>query len=72
MEAKEVAIVTAYIQAHNLLYAPFFDTVDSAYEIAEAFVEEYKNLLHDWDPNKMGVEYDEAIEIFVDKYIFKI
>lgn len=62
---KDIAIVTAYIQSHNILNGSFFNTIDEAYEIAQQFVNFYKKNLPEWDPNKVNLEYVEAIEEFV-------
>lgn len=62
---RDVATVTAYIQANNLLNGSFFNTVDQAYELARKFVKKWEKSLKAWDPNLTGMEFDEAIEDFV-------
>ena len=77
MKHKEIAIVTAYIQANNLLNEyfrdssnnTFFNSVDLAYQIACDFCDEYKNHLPKWDVSKTKIEFDEAIEQFVTNHI---
>jgi hypothetical protein len=65
---EDIAIVTAYIQSHNLLSGSFFNTIDKAYEIAVEFVDSYKEFLPNWDPSITNLEFDEAIELFLKKY----
>jgi hypothetical protein len=62
---KDIAIVTAYIQSHNLLNGSFFNTIDEAYEIARYFVRGYADYLPEWDSSKINLKFDEAIELFV-------
>ena len=68
-QIKDIAIVTAYIQSSDLIYGSFFNTIDDAYKIACEFVEHHKNNLPIWNPDKAGLEFDEAIEKFVNEKI---
>lgn len=56
---KELSIVTAYIQAHNLLEGSFFNTIDESYRIAKMFAKSYPPECT-WEEE----HYDEAIEEF--------
>ena len=69
-DARELAIVTAYIQAGNYLYGSFFNTIDKALEIAEKFVEKYPPLMYNgkWGYDEAG-EYEETLEDFIIKCI---
>lgn len=64
-KAKELAIVTAYIQYNGLLQGTFFNTVDKAYKIAKNFVKIYPHN-YKW----IEEEYDETIEEFVKNFKF--
>ena len=59
---RELAIITAYIQAHNLLEGSFFHTIDEAFRIAKLFIKMYYED-YVWEEES----YEEAIEEFTDK-----
>ena len=65
---KELAIITAYIQYHNLLDGTFFNTIDTAYKLAKKFVKIYPPS-YVWGIDK---EYDETIEKFVEQNKIKL
>lgn len=62
---KEISIVTAYIQANNLLEGQFIDTIDRAYEIAKEFTRMHADILPFWDESKTGRTFEEEIEFFI-------
>lgn len=64
--AKELALISSYIVANDLLNGTVFQTFDTAYELAEQFLEEYP-MDFIWGIDR---EFDEAIEEFVnERYI---
>lgn len=64
--AKELALISSYIVANDLLNGTVFQTFDKAYELAEKFIEEYP-MDFIWGIDR---EFDEAIEEFVnERYI---
>jgi hypothetical protein len=71
-EAKELAIVTAYIQANQYLNhnGSFFNTIDQAFEIAEKFVEKFPPVEYNgkWGLDEVG-EYEEVLDEFITKNI---
>jgi len=56
---RELATITAYIQAHNLLEGSFLNTIDEAFRIAKLFTKEYGK-----DCKWVEVSYEETIEEF--------
>lgn len=64
--AKELALISSYIVANDLLNGTVFQTFDTAYELAEQFLEEYP-MDFIWGIDR---EFDETIEEFVnERYI---
>jgi hypothetical protein len=60
---RELATITAYIQANELLKGSFFYTIDEAFRIAKLFVKMYdKNCT--WEEDS----YEEKIEEFTEKF----
>ena len=55
-DKKEVAVITAYIQTHELLKGSFLDTIDVAYALALLIYEAQKNT--DWE----DVQWEETME----------
>lgn len=66
--AKELALISSYIVANDLLNGTVFQTFDTAYELAQQFLEEY-HIDYVWGVTK---EWDETVEEFVnERYIGK-
>lgn len=64
--AKELALISSYIVAQDLLNGTVFQTFDSAYELAEQFLQEY-HIDYAWGVTR---EWDETLEEFVnERYI---
>ena len=64
--AKELALISSYIVANDLLNGTVFQTFDTAYELAQQFLEEY-TIDYVWGVTR---EWDETVEEFVnERYI---
>jgi len=64
--AKEIALVSNIIQHEQLLRGTIFNTFDTAYEIAEAFVQ--KHGVHQNWGTEGHPEFDEEITKFTNRY----
>ena len=65
--AKEIALVTNIIQREELLSGTIFSTFDTAYEIAQAFVQKH-GTLYNWGTGEGHKEFDEEVVKFTNRY----